>query len=115
MKEEIVDNEELLDIVNEIEKQDGTIRDLKKGYPEENKKLEEVLLNYMGENDPKIFKTELLDKWKYLTNKRAYPYKNFNRIDDYEKPIDNLKKNISSVNLKMIILVMKKLTEEMKL
>ena len=46
----------------------------------------------MGENDRKILKTELLDKWKYLTKKLAYPYKNFNSLADYQKPVYALKK-----------------------
>ena len=46
----------------------------------------------MGENDLKILKTRFPDKWKYLTKKIAYPYKYFNSIDDYQKPVNNLKK-----------------------
>ena len=46
----------------------------------------------MGENDPKLLETEFPDKWKYLTNKLAYPYEYFNSIDGYQKPVENLKK-----------------------
>ena len=46
----------------------------------------------MGENDLKILETEFPDKWKYLTKKSANPYEYFNSIDDYQKPVDNLKK-----------------------
>ena len=46
----------------------------------------------MGENDLKLLKTGFPDKWKYLTEKLAYPYEYFNSIDDYQKPVDNLKK-----------------------
>ena len=92
LKEEIVDNDEILDIVNKIVEEDKTIKDLKKDYPNENKNLEEASLDYMGENDLKILKTGLSDKWKYLTKKLAYPYEFFNCIEDYQKPIDNLKK-----------------------
>ena len=47
----------------------------------------------MGEKDLKILKTEFPNnKWKYLTKKIAYPYGNFNSLDDYQKPVDNLKK-----------------------
>ena len=53
--------------------------------------LEEALLNYMGENDLKILKTEFPDKWKYLTTKLAYPYEYFNSIDDDQKPVNILK------------------------
>ena len=37
-------------------------------------------------------KTGFPDKWKYLTKKLAYPYEYFNSIDDYQKPVNNLKK-----------------------
>ena len=90
LKEEIAD--EILNIVNKIEEEDRTIKDIKKDYPEENKCLEEALLNYMGENDLKILKAGFHDKWKYLTKKLAYPYEYFNSIDDYQKPVDNLEK-----------------------
>ena len=92
LKKEIVDNDEILDIVNKIVEDDRTIKDLKKDYPDEINELEEALLNYMGENDLKIFKTGFPDKWKYLTKKLAYPYEYFNSIDDYQKPVDNLDK-----------------------
>ena len=46
----------------------------------------------MGENDLKILKIGFPDKWKYLTKKLAYPYEYFNSIDDYQKPVNNLKK-----------------------
>ena len=92
LEEEIVDNDEILNIVNEILEEDKTIKDLKKDYPDKIKKLEEALLDYMGENDLKKLKTEFPDKWKYLTKKLAYPYDYFNSIDDYQKPVDNLKK-----------------------
>ena len=92
LKKEIDDNDEILNIVDKIEEDDRTIEDLKKGYPEEIKNLEKALLDYMGENDLKILKTGFPDKWKYLTKKLAYPYEYFNSIDDYQKPVNNLKK-----------------------
>ena len=46
----------------------------------------------MGENDLKVLKTGYPDKWKVLTKKLAYPYEYFDSIDDYQKPVDNLKK-----------------------
>ena len=55
-KEENVENDEILNIVNKIGKQNETIKDLRKDYPEEIKKLEEALLDYMSENDPKFSK-----------------------------------------------------------
>ena len=48
----------------------------------------------MSENDVKTLKTELPDKWKYLTKKKAYPYQFFNCIEDYQKTVDNLKKRL---------------------
>ena len=75
-----------------LEEDDRTIKNLKKYYPEEIENLEEALLNYMGENDLKILKRGFPDKWKYLTQKLAYPYEYFNSIEDYQKPVDNLKK-----------------------
>ena len=92
LKEEIVDNDEILNIINEIIEDDKTIKDLKKDYPNGIKNLEEALLNYMGENDLKVLKRGFPDKWKYLTKKLAYPYEYFNSIEDYQKPVNNLKK-----------------------
>ena len=102
-KDEIVDNDEILDIVSKIEENytedilnleedDRTIKNLKKFYPEEIENLEKALLNYMGENDLKILKRGFPDKWKYLTKKLAYSYEYFNCIDDYQKSVNNLKK-----------------------
>ena len=68
LKEEIVDNDEILNIVDELVENEKTIKDLKTDYPDKIKNLEEALLIYMGENDLKILKTGFPDKWKYLTN-----------------------------------------------
>ena len=99
LKEEIVDNNEILNIVNEIKllvkenkSKNVSIKDLMKDYPKEIEKLEEALLIYIGENDLKILKAGFSDKWKNLTKKLAYPYEYFNSIDDYQKPVDNLKR-----------------------
>ena len=92
LKKENVDNDEILDIVNKIVEDDKIIEDLKRDYPNKIIKLEEALLNYMGENDLKILKTGFPDKWKYLSKELAYPYEYFNSIDDYQKPVDNLEK-----------------------
>ena len=92
MKNEIVDNVEKLDIVNALVEDDKTIKDLKTDYPDKIKNLEEALLNYMGENYLKILKTEFPDKWKHSTKKLAYSYEYFNSIDDYQKPVEILKK-----------------------
>ena len=50
----------------------------------------------MDEDDFKILKREFPDKWQYLNKKLAYPYEYFNSIDDYKKPVDNLKKDFFS-------------------
>ena len=92
MKEEIVDIDEILDIVKKIAEEDKTIKDLKKGYSNEIKNLEEALLDYMGNNDLEILKTGFPDKWKFLTEKLAHPYEYFKSIDDYKKPVNHLKK-----------------------
>ena len=92
LKDQIVDNNEILNIINEIIEDDKTIKDLKKYYPEEIKSLEEALLKYMGENDLKLLKTGFPDKWKFLTKKLAYPCEYFNSIDDYQKLVRNLEK-----------------------
>ena len=100
MKKEIVDNDEISDIVNKLVEDDRTNEDLKKNYPDEIKNLEEALLNSMGENDLKILKTGFPHKWKYLTKNLAYPYEYFNCIDDYQKIVDNLKKEYFLSKLK---------------
>ena len=100
LTKEIVDNDEKLDIVNEIVEDDRTRDDLKKDYPNEIIKLEEALLDYMGENDLKISKTGFPDKWKYLIKKLAYPYEYFNCIEDYQNPVDNSKKEYFFSKLK---------------
>ena len=92
LKKEIVDNDEVLSTINEIGEKDRTIEDLKKDYPNETEKLEESLLDYMGDNDLKFLKTGFPAKWEYLTKKLAYPYEYFSSIDDYQKPVNNLKR-----------------------
>ena len=98
-EEEIVDIDELSNIVNKIKMlitedkyKNDSIKDLKKDYPHKINELEESLLDYMGEKDLKNLKTGFPDKWKYLTKKLAYPYDLFNCIEDYQKPVNNLKK-----------------------
>ena len=66
----------------------------------------EALLNYIGENDPNILKTEFPDnKWKCLTKKVAYPYDYFNSLDDYQKHVYNLKKEDFLSNSKNVYLL----------
>ena len=50
------------------------------------------LVKNLDEDDFKILKTEFPDKWQYLNKKVAYPYQYFNSIDDYKKPVNDLKK-----------------------
>ena len=83
LKDENVDNVEILNIVIEIEEEDRTIKHLKEDYPNKIEKLEEVLLNYIRENDPKLLKTEFPDKRNYFTKKIAKQVEFFICIDDY--------------------------------
>ena len=50
------------------------------------------LVKNLDEDEFKILKKEFPDKWQYLNKKLAYPYEYFNSIVDYQKPVDNLKK-----------------------
>ena len=50
------------------------------------------LLKNLDDDDFKILKKEFPDKWQYLNKKPANPYEYFNSINDYQKPINNLKK-----------------------
>ena len=50
------------------------------------------LVKNLDEDDFKFLKKEFPDKWQYLNEKLAYPYQYFNSIDEYQKPVDNLKK-----------------------
>ena len=85
-----------------------SIKGLKKDHPYKIEKLEEALFNFIGGNNHKGSKTEFLDdKSKHLTEKLANPYEDFNSFDDYDKPVDNLKKE-DFFSKKMVILVMKK-------
>ena len=58
------------------------------------------LVKSLKEDDFKILRKEFLDKWQYLNKKKAYPYECFNNIDDYKKPVDNLKKEYFFSKLK---------------
>ena len=96
MNKEVIGDDRILNIINELEnmidktKRNKSISDIKKKYPIKINELEEAFLDYIGENDLKILKTEYPDKWMYLTKKLAYPYEYFNSIEDYDKPVDNL-------------------------
>ena len=92
LRREIVDNNYKLNFVTDIGEYNRTAKGLKKDYPDKSIELEETLLIYIGENDLEILKIGFPDKWSYLTRKSAYPYEVFNSIEDYQKPVDNLKK-----------------------
>ena len=92
LKKQIVANDYILNIVTDIGEYNRATKDLKKEYSDKINELEEALIDYMGENDLKILEKGFPDKWKYLTKKSAYPNEYFNSIEDYQKPVDNLKK-----------------------
>ena len=61
--------------------------------------LDKLVKNLDGD-EFKILKKEFPDKWQYLNKKLAYPYEYFNSIEDYKKPVNNLKKEDFSSKLK---------------
>ena len=50
------------------------------------------LVKNLDVDDFKILRKEFPDKWQCLNKKLAYPYQYFNNIDDYQKPVNSLKK-----------------------
>ena len=102
MEKEIVGKDEFLIFVNEVGEKDRTIEDLRKDCPDEIEKLKQLVKNNMSENDLKIFKTELPDKCKFFSKKLTYPFEYFNSIDDYQKPVEILKKEDFLSKLKNI-------------
>ena len=50
------------------------------------------LVKNLNDDDFKILKKKFPDKYHFFKKKLAYPYEYFNSIDDYKKPVDNLKK-----------------------
>ena len=90
--EEIVDNDYILNNVTNIREYNRTIKDLKKDYLDEINESEEALLNSIGENFIENLKTGFPDKRKNLTKKIAYPHEYFKSMEDFQKPVDNLKK-----------------------
>ena len=50
------------------------------------------MINYIAENDLQFLKSEFADKWKNLTEKLAYPYEYLYCADDYQTPVNGLKK-----------------------
>ena len=61
--------------------------------------LDELVKN-LDENDLKFLKKKFPDKWQFLNKILAYPYEYFNSIEDYQKPVDILKKEDFFSNLK---------------
>ena len=60
----------------------------------------ESLVKNLDEADFTILKKEFPDNYQYLNKKLAYPYEYFNSIDDYKKPVHNLKKEDFFTKLK---------------
>ena len=99
LERETVEKDEILNTINEVKtlmKEDNykndSVKDLKKDYPDKLKNLEETFFNYIVENDLKLLKTEVPDKWIFLTEKLAYPYEFSNCVEDYQNPVNNLQK-----------------------
>ena len=74
---------------------------LQKDYPDKIEKIEEALLHHIGGNDLKSLKTEIPGKWNFLTKQLAHPYECFNSFDDYQRPVDNFKKEDFFIKLKI--------------
>ena len=47
------------------------------------------LIKILNEDEFKILKKEVPDKWRYFKKKLAYPYEYFKSINDYQKPVNN--------------------------
>ena len=52
------------------------------------------------ESDPKILKSEIVVKWKYLSKKLAYLFEFIKCIDDFQKLVKNFEKEDFFSNLK---------------
>ena len=48
------------------------------------------LVENLDESNFKFLKKEFPDNWNILNKKLAYPYEDFNKLEDYQKPVDNL-------------------------
>ena len=70
LKKEVVGDDKILNIINELEnmidinKRNKSISYLKKKYPDKINEVEEAFLDYIGDNDLKILKTEFPYKWR---------------------------------------------------
>ena len=51
------------------------------------------LIKTLNGDDFNVLKKDFPDKWQYLNQNIAYPYENFSSVEDYQKPVDDLKKN----------------------
>ena len=105
LKEEVVDSDEIINIVDKMKKLNkedrhvnDPLKDLKKDYPHKIIELDEAILNYMAENALNVLKQDFPDQWKYLTKTLAYPYELLNCIEDYQKPVDIQRNKSSSAN-----------------
>ena len=58
------------------------------------------LVKKLDNDDFIMLKKEFPDKWQYINKKLGYAYEYFNSIDDYKKPVYNLKKEGFFSNLK---------------
>ena len=108
LKEAIVDNDEILNVVNDTNMvitedwyNNDSVKYLEKDYLDEIVKYCETLNIYLSEIDPKTLNTQFPDKkWNYLTKTLAYAYEYFNCIDDHKKSVDNLGKEAFFSELK---------------
>ena len=61
--------------------------------------LDKIVKN-LDEDGFRILKKEFPDNWQFFDEKLAYLYEYFNNIEDYQKPVDNYKKEDFFSNLK---------------
>ena len=66
------------------------------------------LFKKLDNDDFLILKKEFTDNWQYLNEKLANPSEYFNNIDDYKKPVDNLKKEDFFSKMEINVLIMRK-------
>ena len=83
-------------LISKCRYKNEVIEGLKKDFAGEIKFLK-ASTTYISEIYHTIFKAEFAEKWKSQYKKSACPYECFNSIDDYQKPVNNLKKRTSSV------------------
>ena len=73
------------------------------------------LVKTLDNDDFKFLKREFPDKRDYLDKTLAYPYEHFDNIDDYQNPLDNLKKENFFSKLKFDYARRKKQSEQKSL